>query len=264
MATSKSETNRAQATISLDNEREVLDLVANSIMGLWDVVNNLTRLRPTRRDRYRVVLVHKSAVGRGVGSYRCLSGDALRHRHAEPGHPVEHRAGDPGLGLLAGQSPGAEATTDNGLVAEHGGFPERAPAVADRLLPAPAALVPDHPDVLVALTGRGVSGRARHGRGAGRDDHCRGRVRLALGHGAVNGVAVVGAIGRDRGDGAGDLIEQRADQDGVTLLDGGQLAGKDLAAVGIDREMEFAPGPLATLAMLLGQPLARAVHLQAS
>src|SRR4051812_25925050 len=50
------------------------------------------------------------------GSYRCLSGDALRHRHAEPGHPVERRAGDPGLGLLAGQSPGAEATTDDGLV----------------------------------------------------------------------------------------------------------------------------------------------------
>src|SRR5215203_4398215 len=199
-----------------------------------------------------------------VGSYRCLSGDALRHRHAEPGHPVEHRAGDPGLGLLAGQSPGAEATTDDGLVPEHGGFPERAPAVADRLLPTQAALVPDRPDVLVALTGRGVSGRARYGRGAGRDDHCRGRVRLALGHGAVNGFAVVGAIGRDRGDGAGDLIEQRADQGGVTLLDGGQLAGKDLAAVGIDREMEFAPGPLATLTMLLAQPLAGAVHLQAS
>ena len=39
---------------------------------------------------------------------------------------------------------------------------------------------------------------------------------------------------------------------------------KDLAAVGIDREMEFAPGPLATLAILLAQPLAGAVHLQAS
>jgi hypothetical protein len=46
--------NNLQSTISLSNEREVLDLVANSIMGLWDVVNNLTRLRPTRRERYRV------------------------------------------------------------------------------------------------------------------------------------------------------------------------------------------------------------------
>src|SRR3954451_340563 len=107
-----------------------------------------------------------------VSSYRYLSGDALRYRHAEPDHPVERRAGDPGLGFLAGQSPGAEATTDNGLVPEHGGFPERAPAVADRLLPTQAALVPDHPDVLVALTGRGDwarcqrSGSVRQTRGA--------------------------------------------------------------------------------------------------
>ena len=56
MAASKSETDRTQATISLGNEPEVLDLVANSIMGLWEVVNNLTRLRPTRRDRYRVTI----------------------------------------------------------------------------------------------------------------------------------------------------------------------------------------------------------------
>src|SRR5215218_10775189 len=94
-----------------------------------------------------------------VGSYRCLSCDALRHRHAEPGHPVERRAGGPGLGLLAGQSPGAKAPTDDGLVAGHGGLPERAPAVADRLLPAHAPPVLDHLDMLVALSGRGVGAR---------------------------------------------------------------------------------------------------------
>src|SRR4028118_14550 len=112
------------------------------------------------------------------GSYRHLSGDTLRYRHAEPGHPVEHRTGDPGLGFLAAQSPGATASTDDGLVAEHGGFPKRALAVADRLLPSQASLVLDHPEVLVALTGRRVGGWAGHGGGAGRDDHRRGRVRL--------------------------------------------------------------------------------------
>jgi hypothetical protein len=35
-----------------------------------------------------------------------------------------------------------------------------------------------------------------------------------------------------------DLREQGADQGGVTLLGGRQLRGKDLAAGGIDREME--------------------------
>src|SRR3954454_14502642 len=86
-----------------------------------------------------------------VGAERsldALSGDALRHRHPEPGHPVEHRAADPGFGLLSRQSPGAQAATDDSFVAEHGGLPKRAPAVADRRLPAQASFVPDHLDVL--------------------------------------------------------------------------------------------------------------------
>src|SRR3954464_1108172 len=103
---------------------------------------------------------------RVVGAERSLdarSGDALRHRPTEPGHPVEHRAADPGFRFLGRQSPGAQAATDESFVAEHGGLPKRAPAVADRLLPAQAPLVPDRLDVLVPLTGRGARGRARHG-----------------------------------------------------------------------------------------------------
>jgi predicted Rossmann-fold nucleotide-binding protein len=30
--------------------------IANSIMGLWDVVNDLTRLRPTQHEHYRVTI----------------------------------------------------------------------------------------------------------------------------------------------------------------------------------------------------------------
>src|SRR4051812_23873857 len=107
-------------------------------------------------------LVRNSGGGRGLGSLEALSGDALRHRHPEPGHLVEHRAADPGFGLLGRQRPGTEAPADDGLVSEHGGLPKRAPAVADRRLPAQAPLVPDHLDVLVPLTGRGPGSRARH------------------------------------------------------------------------------------------------------
>ena len=48
--------------ISLGNEREVLELVGDSIMGLWDVVDNLTRLRPTHRERYPVTIFGSARV----------------------------------------------------------------------------------------------------------------------------------------------------------------------------------------------------------
>jgi len=46
----------SRSMISLSDEQQVLDVVANSILGLWDVVNNLTCLRPTQRERYRVTI----------------------------------------------------------------------------------------------------------------------------------------------------------------------------------------------------------------
>src|SRR4051794_17005118 len=134
-------------------------------------------------------------VRRSLGTF---SGDALRHRHPEPSHPVEHRAADPGFSFLSRHSPGAQATTDDGLVAGYGGFPEGAPAVADRLFPAQAPLVPDHLDVLVALTGRGPGSRAQRCGGPWRDDHRHGWVGLTLSHGAVDGLAVIGPVGRHR------------------------------------------------------------------
>src|SRR5215213_4440635 len=190
------------------------------------------------------------------GCWIALSGDALRHRHAEPGHPVQHRAADPGFGLLGRQRPGAQATTDDGLVAEHSGLPKRAPAVADRLLPAQAPLVPDHLDVLVPLTGRGPGSRAQRCGGPWRNDHRHRWIRLTLRHGAVNGLAVVGPVGRHRPEGTGDLLEQRADLGGVALLVARQLGREDLARAGINGQVELAPGPLAPLAVLLDPPLA--------
>src|SRR5215207_5379650 len=88
---------------------------------------------------------------RVVGVGRCwtaFSCDALRYRHPEVGHAVQHRAADPGFGLLSRQSPGAKPATDDGFVAEHGRLSERAPAVADCLLPAQAPFVLDRLDVL--------------------------------------------------------------------------------------------------------------------
>jgi uncharacterized protein (TIGR00730 family) len=42
--------------ISLGDEEGVKDVVVSAILGLWEVVNSLTRLRPSRQDRYRVTI----------------------------------------------------------------------------------------------------------------------------------------------------------------------------------------------------------------
>jgi uncharacterized protein (TIGR00730 family) len=49
-------TANAAAHISLADEDSVKKVLVESVLGLWDIVNNLTRLRPSRRDRYRVTI----------------------------------------------------------------------------------------------------------------------------------------------------------------------------------------------------------------
>jgi uncharacterized protein (TIGR00730 family) len=49
-------TNETPHTISLADEEAVKQLLVNTVFSLWDIVNNLTRLRPTRRERYRVTI----------------------------------------------------------------------------------------------------------------------------------------------------------------------------------------------------------------
>jgi hypothetical protein len=48
--------------VDLQNQERVVELVSQSVLGLWEVVNNLTRLRPTRRDQYRVTIFGSARV----------------------------------------------------------------------------------------------------------------------------------------------------------------------------------------------------------
>ena len=47
-------TTRAPTTVSLDDEEAVKRIITDTLFGLWVTVNNLTRLRPSKRERYRV------------------------------------------------------------------------------------------------------------------------------------------------------------------------------------------------------------------
>ena len=56
-------------TISLADEEKVKQVLLDSVLGLWEVVNNLSRLRPTRRDRYRVTIFGSARTKPGTFGY---------------------------------------------------------------------------------------------------------------------------------------------------------------------------------------------------
>jgi uncharacterized protein (TIGR00730 family) len=55
--------------ISLADEDAVKEVLVDSVLSLWDVVNGLTRLRPSRRDRYRVTIFGSARLRPGSIGY---------------------------------------------------------------------------------------------------------------------------------------------------------------------------------------------------
>jgi uncharacterized protein (TIGR00730 family) len=55
--------------ISLADEDQVRQVLVDSVLGLWEVVNKLTRLKPSRRDRYRVTIFGSARLRPGSFGY---------------------------------------------------------------------------------------------------------------------------------------------------------------------------------------------------
>lgn len=55
--------------VSLADENAVKEVLVQSVLGLWDVVNNLTRLKPSHRDRYRVTIFGSARSKPGTVAY---------------------------------------------------------------------------------------------------------------------------------------------------------------------------------------------------
>jgi uncharacterized protein (TIGR00730 family) len=72
--TGKSAAREGSRTVSLADEEEVKKVLVSSVMGLWEVVNDLTRLRPSRRDRYRVTIFGSARVPKRSWVYREVAG----------------------------------------------------------------------------------------------------------------------------------------------------------------------------------------------
>ena len=74
--------------VSLGDEEETVRVLSQAVLGLWEVVNNLTRLRPTRRPRYRVTIFGSARTDPDHWVYAAvrdlaaeLTRAGLRHRH---------------------------------------------------------------------------------------------------------------------------------------------------------------------------------------
>jgi len=55
--------------ISLADEEQVRQVLATSVLGLWDVVNTLTRLKPSRQERFRVTIFGSARLAPGSVGY---------------------------------------------------------------------------------------------------------------------------------------------------------------------------------------------------
>lgn len=67
--------------VPLSDEPAVIDILRKSVLNLWETVNTLTRLRPTRRDRYRVTIFGSARVSRDhwvYGAVRDVAAELTR------------------------------------------------------------------------------------------------------------------------------------------------------------------------------------------
>jgi hypothetical protein len=56
-------------SVSLDDEEGVVRVLYESVLGLWGVVNNLSRLRPARWRRFRVTIFGSARAEPGTFAY---------------------------------------------------------------------------------------------------------------------------------------------------------------------------------------------------
>jgi uncharacterized protein (TIGR00730 family) len=59
----------SSGSVSLADEEEVKRVLVDSVLSLWHVVNELTRLRPSRQERYRVTIFGSARLRPGTFGY---------------------------------------------------------------------------------------------------------------------------------------------------------------------------------------------------
>jgi len=105
-------------TISLADEEAVKQVLVGTVLDLWEVVSNLTRLRPSRRERYRVTIFGSARAQPGTFVY-----DETRR--------VARALAELGCDIVTGGGPGLMKAANEG--AAEAGAPGRDRSVGIRV-----------------------------------------------------------------------------------------------------------------------------------
>jgi uncharacterized protein (TIGR00730 family) len=106
--TSSLPTSDASSTVSLADEDAVRSVLIEALSGLWSTVNSLSRLRPSRRERYRVAVFGSARPESSHGVYEEVR--AMCSALSEMGCDVVTGGGP---GLMQAANEGARATPKN-------------------------------------------------------------------------------------------------------------------------------------------------------
>src|SRR5262249_55115739 len=107
-----------RGTINLADEEAVKQVLVSTVFGLWDIVNNLTRLRPSKQERYRVTI---------FGSARAEPGSYVY----EEVKRVARALTEMGCDIITGGGPGLMQAANEGATAAQA--PERNRSVGIRV-----------------------------------------------------------------------------------------------------------------------------------
>jgi len=102
MSEENHDTTQPTNTVSLANEEAVKKVLTDSVLGLWEVVNNLTRLKPSRRDRYRVTVFGSARAKPGTIAY-------------EETKRVSKALAEMGCDIITGGGPGLMQAANEGV-----------------------------------------------------------------------------------------------------------------------------------------------------
>ena len=109
---------KSSQSVSLADEEAVKQILVRSVFGLWDIVNDLTRLRPTKHERYRVTV---------FGSARAKPGSFVY----EEVKRVATALAEMGCDIITGGGPGLMQAANEGAIAAKS--PERHCSVGIRV-----------------------------------------------------------------------------------------------------------------------------------